>query len=582
MIIKDIQVNGFGNLENKSYSFKNGINIVVGDNESGKSTLIEFIKGILYGVSKNKDGKKFSDFERFKPWKNIEFSGKMSYLKDDKEYVVFREFNKNNTKVYDVQGRELKDIFNKDRARGAEVGFGHLGMDEDTFVSSGMVKQSGIRVLEGSQKGIVQKITNMIQSGDESVSYEKTRGKLEKMLVDEVGTDRTLNKPKNVIKREILENEELKSTLIYKREKEEELNRQLAEIFQKKINVENEKQEVLRVIEIREKYEKQLVEKREAFEVSLKMFEKQKKENEKIKRRRFKEDVFIIFLVSAILSVVFVFLRQYLMALGGVILGVLGFFAYRRFEAGRAADESVPNFDLVIEDLKKKEKMEIKKLEDDGIRKSLLERKLADLRLLQSGLETNKNDLILEEHKINIELNSLKGRINKLNEVEDNLVCLYAQKESLERLENTIRLAIRVLDDSYNELKSEVFPKLEDDIRVNIEKTTNGKYRSVKYNDEQGLVVENVNGEIVTVDKLSLGTVDQMYLGFRLAVASKFPKVPLIFDESFVFCDDGRLINILKTLNLISDNNQVIILTCSDRECDLLNKLNIKFNKISM
>ena len=57
MKIEKIQINGFGKFENKNIELNDGINIIVGKNESGKSTLLKFINSMLYGISKNKRGK---------------------------------------------------------------------------------------------------------------------------------------------------------------------------------------------------------------------------------------------------------------------------------------------------------------------------------------------------------------------------------------------------------------------------------------------------------------------------------------------------------------------------------------------
>ena len=51
-----MQINGFGNLENKSLELDDNTNILYGKNETGKSTLAGFIKGIFYGVNRNKAG----------------------------------------------------------------------------------------------------------------------------------------------------------------------------------------------------------------------------------------------------------------------------------------------------------------------------------------------------------------------------------------------------------------------------------------------------------------------------------------------------------------------------------------------
>ena len=80
MQLRNIQINGFGRLEDIDLELKDGLNLIVGDNESGKSTLTEFVKGIFYGVSRNKNGKDYSDYEKFKPWNDKNFSGKLVYL----------------------------------------------------------------------------------------------------------------------------------------------------------------------------------------------------------------------------------------------------------------------------------------------------------------------------------------------------------------------------------------------------------------------------------------------------------------------------------------------------------------------
>lgn len=74
MKILDLKINGFGKLSNKEIKIQEGINIIYGENESGKSTLLKFIVGMFYGLSKNKNGKFIPDFERYTPWRGEEFS----------------------------------------------------------------------------------------------------------------------------------------------------------------------------------------------------------------------------------------------------------------------------------------------------------------------------------------------------------------------------------------------------------------------------------------------------------------------------------------------------------------------------
>ena len=73
MRIKELKINGFGKLENKDIKLTDNINVIYGENEAGKSTLLKFITGMFYGLSKNKNGKSVPDIERFEPWKTEEF-----------------------------------------------------------------------------------------------------------------------------------------------------------------------------------------------------------------------------------------------------------------------------------------------------------------------------------------------------------------------------------------------------------------------------------------------------------------------------------------------------------------------------
>ena len=68
MLIKKIQINNFGKLKNKEITLKNGINVIYGENESGKSTLLDFIVSMFYGINKNKNGKEISNYDKYTPW----------------------------------------------------------------------------------------------------------------------------------------------------------------------------------------------------------------------------------------------------------------------------------------------------------------------------------------------------------------------------------------------------------------------------------------------------------------------------------------------------------------------------------
>jgi len=74
--INHLKINGFGKIINKKIDFSDNLNIVYGLNESGKSTIQKFIPGVIFGLTKNKNGKEESEYDKLYPWNGLEYSGK--------------------------------------------------------------------------------------------------------------------------------------------------------------------------------------------------------------------------------------------------------------------------------------------------------------------------------------------------------------------------------------------------------------------------------------------------------------------------------------------------------------------------
>ena len=81
------------------------------------------------------------------------------------------------------------------------------------------------------------------------------------------------------------------------------------------------------------------------------------------------------------------------------------------------------------------------------------------------------------------------------------------------------------------------------------------------------MVTELENGNYISVEKLSTGTIDQLYLSLRLAIIKELSEesIPIFLDESFAYYDDERLKNILKYINDEFSDSQIIIFTCTNR-----------------
>ena len=76
---------------------------------------------MFYGLSKNKNGKEIPDFDRYKPWYNDEFSGKISYTLDNGEsFEVYREFKKKNPVIYNSRKEDISKEFTVDKTKGID------------------------------------------------------------------------------------------------------------------------------------------------------------------------------------------------------------------------------------------------------------------------------------------------------------------------------------------------------------------------------------------------------------------------------------------------------------------------------
>lgn len=228
MNIKNIKINAYGNLENKEINLDKKINIIHGANESGKSTMLSYIVNSFYGISKTKDGKDISDYDKYKPWNNNEFSGRISYeLDNGEQYEVFRDFNKKNPKIYNKNLEDITDKFEIDKKEGSKFFLEQTGIDKQMYTSTVVSMQEEVRLDDKNQNMLIQKIANLAGTGEDNVSYKKALTKLQNKIRDEIGTNKTSQKPINILNNQI-----------------EEINKKIEEIkpnINKKYEIDNQK-----------------------------------------------------------------------------------------------------------------------------------------------------------------------------------------------------------------------------------------------------------------------------------------------------------------------------------------------------
>ncbi|OHC03041.1 MAG: hypothetical protein A3H23_05935 [Planctomycetes bacterium RIFCSPLOWO2_12_FULL_40_19] len=110
-----------------------------------------------------------------------------------------------------------------------------------------------------------------------------------------------------------------------------------------------------------------------------------------------------------------------------------------------------------------------------------------------------------------------------------------------------------------------------------LDKITEGRYiRVIKKAEGNKLVVETPEGLQKSVNALSRGTAEQLYLSMRLAFikeyANRVGTLPIIVDDILVNFDPQRAKTTIRLLNEISKENQIIMFTCHPNTLDLCKK----------
>ncbi len=175
MIIKKIEVGGFGKLSNTIYLPQNGFNLVFGGNEYGKTTLMSFVKMMFYSSSSKSE--KAADIfkslrKKYRPWSGSPMSGAIEFETDGLEYRIQKEFLKSDVSDKTVifcktTGEEL-DIKNKN-----EAGEYFFKMTLDEFERSIFIGSFGGFSADSNADSLAMRISNLSVSGDENISHEQ-------------------------------------------------------------------------------------------------------------------------------------------------------------------------------------------------------------------------------------------------------------------------------------------------------------------------------------------------------------------------------------------------------------------------
>ncbi|MBO5930286.1 MAG: AAA family ATPase, partial [Clostridia bacterium] len=179
MRIDKIEIDGFGRLNDFSLTLADGFNLIYGENESGKSTLCDFLLSMFYDMPN--DGKRLALSESFrrkyKPWQGERFGGRVYFTHAGKRFLLEKSFG--NTKRTDRA--RLLDADTWDDCGSAEnAGERFFGLGREGFLKTLFIRGLGADAEGLDSTEILTRLSNQETSGDEDISYINIQNALEK------------------------------------------------------------------------------------------------------------------------------------------------------------------------------------------------------------------------------------------------------------------------------------------------------------------------------------------------------------------------------------------------------------------
>lgn len=153
----------------------------------------------------------------------------------------------------------------------------------------------------------------------------------------------------------------------------------------------------------------------------------------------------------------------------------------------------------------------------------------------------------------------------KLEQVSERVI-------KLEQTYDALELALNTLQEARTQLQRRFAPRITRQAQDIFTRLTGGRYNRLTLGADLQM-------EVAALDETTLqsarfrsdGTVDQLYLALRLAVARELtPAAPLILDDALIRFDETRLKSALSLLSQEAKQRQILLFTCQDRELRLL------------
>ena len=611
MRLLELHIDGFGKFHDRTISFNDGINIIYGKNEAGKSTLHTFIRGMLFGIERGRGRAAKNDlYTKYEPWENSgTYEGWLRLEKDGTIYRIERRFRKENKSLKIIN--ETKGL--EEEATPAFVSSLLDGLTETMYNNTISIGQLKSATEDGMVTELKNYIANMNTTGNISLNITKAtaflrnqKRSLEAGLIPEASREFTslLAEIRNV-EAEIAGPEYENQLAAYQ----------------------NMRTQVKGLIDNTQTQKKDLDEKlangkkvlsdngftdRASVDAMSSDAERLYSEYNTLNGECNKKSRKVLSGLTAVLGVAglgaaatlgYFNLTAYLPVCGAAATAAVIFFIISLFilqkdkEYHRLFDNTSSELGALLarhlgdsavsEDAMNafRARMgEFSKLCDMVAQSEAEIRKfLEDLSNLQTK-QAGCSEMIEKQQRTQWELEKKLEHLSNCKNKAKALKRTLAENDRIHDEIVAINLAQETMTDLSSSIRDSFGLYLNKEASQYITGITGGIYDSMSI-DENLNVFLNTKTKLVPLENVSSGTMDQVYLALRLAAAKLLQGsgsgFPLIFDDSFTQYDDERLKTALEWL-ASAYGGQIIIFTCHRREAQMLRARQVEFQLIEM
>lgn len=567
MRILELEINNFGKFHNEKITFHDGINLFYGVNEMGKTTLHSFIRGMLFGIEKQRGrAAKCDEYSLREPWRNSAYyAGVMRFESGGKVFRLERNFYRKEKKaslVCETNG-EVLSIEKGDLQILME------GMNEDAFRNTVFFNQQSAATDEGLARELRNYMTNLQNAGDGEMNVSAAVKSLEdrrRFLENE-------RKQKKIEKEEEIAGMEMRLDYVRQElaelaEEQKQCEVQMSRIARERVGIQrqlDQKRQKLEAMKQELEVPEEAVSTREELEAYQNRIEHSKGRRKKLWRS---QEIWL--LCGGILALALcILIPNVWMNLATLLvwLGISAACVWRIYSRHREEQE---RHERVQADMRERMQQEIRaERERAAKREKILEEKYQE----EDALSVREKELNLEFEKQMWNQERIAGDWKERQVILSNL------KESLEEARkerkeendilrelDAVHLAIMTLNQISEEIYQESSAYLNQQISRILSEITQGRYTSV-FLDANMEVRINTPDKLLTLEQVSRGTMEQIYFSLRMAVGCMFcreEQMPVILDDAFVMYDDHRLKETLRWLH--QSGRQVILFTCHTRE----------------